>query len=478
MESNAALGAVVGRPRPTAVRIARYDDDVVGLPKNDPRVVTLSTSERTAAYCPRRWYYGHGLGLGSEPTAAMRYGTAWHACVEDAHRFWMLTAAGVPGGAAEYLPDYVVVCGLCAVRGLSASCPLCGGTGEGSVARVARRWALDALSGAASEEDEDKEPYERRTDRLGRAFDGWLRTYGRLPPAGLDVAAVELAIAAPIRAPGSLTPYAPEVPLALTNTGWRFARPGDAVVRRVRWPWYWIGRLDVVYRSQADRSLIAGEVKSAKAPGELLRLVSVDPQIPGYVCLLDHAIRTGALSGSRASGWWFDVASSSYQYDPEPLKAGGLSLAANRTVPSWRFEATVAAGGHDPAKYAEHVSSLRERIDPKLYLREWGSVGDADREAWRVEAHAIARQVAEHRRDVVEANDDRLALASRFPRRPVCRLPGGHCSFVGPCSADGEQARASFRRSDGATWADPTLPLPLGAPASGSTASPDHEPEF
>lgn len=456
-----------GRPRPVAVSLDRYEDrPIAGLPA-DPRVVMVSTSERTTAACPRRWYYNHGLGLRSAPTGPMDYGTAWHDFTEDLRRCWMAP------GAPAYDPRFLDTCWRCSLAGFDPACGECGGFGLGPVLRAQVRWltAQQANTAAWGAENEDGETVEHRVDRLRRAAHGRLVVYGATPPPGYEVAAVDLAVACPVYAPGSTSPYAPEVFLAAVEGGWRFARPGDdpASVRAVRWPWYWVGKLDAVYRSLRDGSLLVVEDKTSADPAGYLRGVTIDPQTTGYVAMAAHAIATGALAGSRVAGWRFEVASSGYQYDPAVLKDGKLSLAANRTVPSWRFEQYLADHKIDPAPYLDHVDGLRERVDPRLYLHEQSPVGAEDVAQWHVESWATCRVLAEHRRAAWRAGDDPVQVAGAYPRQPVCRLPGGHCAFRGPCARDGADARSRFERRDGPSWIDPQVSFPAASAAPVTT---------
>lgn len=480
----------VARPRPNSVNADRYEGvPILGLPA-DPRVVLVSTSERGALGCDRRWLYGYGLGMRGAPSDAMTYGTAWHEVMEDVHRFLMRLApspsAGPTASPPPYEDAYLEACGLCFLGVASdgsngGNCPCCGSDGsapgDGPLLRIESRWRAEAAAGklAAGDEGEEEEPdesIEQRVERLRRAAQGWLRVNGRVGLPGYDVVGVELAVACPVRSPGSTKPYNPEVPLAFVPGGWRFARPDDpsATVRRVRWPWYWIGRVDAVFRSRTDGSLLVGEWKSSRDPTGYVRGITVDPQTYGYGAMLDHV--RDHFGGGRVRGFLFDVASSVLQRDPDTLAKGGLSVAMNRTVPSWRFEAAVAARGEDPTseKYADHICALREQKDPRLYVREPGGIGAIDLAAWHVETFAMAKRIAENRRNVADAIDVG-SVALLFPRQPVCRQPGGFCSYRGPCSADGPDARRAFPVRVDPVWTDPNLPL-----AAGNDAAPVTQP--
>ena len=461
----------VAKPRPSHVRADRYEDiKILGLP-DDPRVVLVSTSERGADACGRRWFYGYGLGMRNVPSDAMTYGIAWHEVMEDIHKFFMRTqqplSAGPEALPASYDDAYLEACGLCFLGLAGDKCLCCGADGtkpsDGVLGRIRDRWIAEQLAGKKGDEEGDEEEegesIDERIERLRRAAQGWLRSNRHGVP-GYDVVAVELAVACPVKSPDSAKVYSPEVPLAYVPGGWRFARPGDApeVIRKVRWPWYWIGRLDGVFRSRTDGSLLVGEWKSSRDPNGYVRGITVDPQTVGYSAMLDHV--RDHFGGGRVRGFLFDVASSVLQRDPETLVKGGLSKAMNRTVPSWRFEAAVIARGEDPksALYADHVCALREQKDPRLYVRELGGVGAIDIAAWHMETFAMARRLADARRDVINAVDAGT-VSLLFPRQPVCRQPGGFCSYRGPCAADGPDARRPFPVRTDPTWVDPSIPL-------------------
>jgi hypothetical protein len=166
------------------------------------------------------------------------------------------------------------------------------------------------------------------------------------------------------------------------------------------------------------------------------------------------------------------------QRDPETLAKGGLSVAMNRTVPSWRFEAAVVARGEDPTsdKYAAHVCALREQKDPRLYVREPGGIAQIDIAAWHVETFAVAKRIAENRRNVVDAFDQG-SVALLFPRQPVCRQPGGFCSYRGPCSSDGPDARRAFPVRQEPVWTDLAIPLAAGSESTAPAVTPTSEKE-
>jgi hypothetical protein len=432
--------------RPVVSEIPRYGTsrEVAGLP---PNAITISNSERSDAACDLRWYYSHGLGLKSATTTTpLAFGSAAHDALEDLFRWWMETDTEYP------LTDFAS-CAWCAVRGISPTCERCNGTGMGAHGRAVLRWEQDAANQAANGAlvDEDEEPLEKRATRLWRTMEGYLRVYGRAPFLHFRIVGVEVPLARPILDPRTGKVLAPES-FVYTDpaTGVvRLARPGDdaASVRKVKWPYYSIGKLDAVMEHRTTGAWWVVEHKTSASPGELLRGLTVDPQTTGYLWLLEqHA------PGNRVGGYLYDVLSSSFQYDPETLKAGGLSKARTRTIPSWRYADTVARLGLDAEQYADHVATLAAEVDPRLYVRETQQVGTEDRERYGIELFTVARSIAALRRSAWLAQDDAREVAMAFPRTPVCRLAGGYCSYRGPCASDGDLARSSYQRADGARW--------------------------
>lgn len=493
--------------------IPRYGSNrsVIGLPA---RAVVITNSERGDAACDLRWYFGDGLGLQSvRKSTPLSFGGAAHDAMEDIWGWWAKTDA-------EYAPGWLETCVWCALgvdQTAGEPCAHCKGTTLGPIPRAIEKWEADkAIAEAAfgaPDEDED-EDLPKRAERLRRVIDGYLRTYGTLPSGDLRVIAVELTIARPILGPGG-KPYAPEVPLFRADDGgYRFARPGDdpARVKLEKLPWYFLGTVDVLLASRNTGMLFVGEHKFSKQPETFLHGLTNDPQTAAYCWALDgvkdlldlppEIVAAIAANGGqrRVGGYLYMVNSSGFQYDPEPLKAGGLSVAKNKTIPSWRYEAALDRyldtatniGGAlvyaDPliraqaaAKYADFIADLRQRIDPRLYRREPGTVGPIERARFGVEIYGIATRHARMRREVWNANGANTRVLTAFPRTPVCRQAGGFCSFRGPCASatycpeDIVQGGA-YVVSDGQRWyPDGTIPLPTQPAEPAPTTEPTQD---
>jgi hypothetical protein len=498
---------------PGVTVVPRYgtNRDVLGLP---PFAVTITNSERSNAACDLRWLYGDGLGLkSSRVEIPLSFGAAAHDAMQDLWGWWAATDG-------EYRPEWFeATCAWCALnvdQKPGQPCPHCQGTTKGPVARAIAKWEADAARQAdawGAEDEDEREDIPRRAERLRRMLDGYLRTYGAFPPSQLRVVGVEVPIARQILGPTG-KPYAPEVPLFLCDDGgYRFARPGDdpARVKVTKIPWYYVGVLDLILASRSMGTLFVGEHKFSKAPETLLQGLTNDTQLPGYCWALEGvaddlplppeivtAIEQNANGKRRVGGYVFMVNASGFQYDPPPLKAGGLSVAKNKTVPSWRFEAALEKyldtatniGGvklyQDPAsraqaaaKYTDHIADLRTR-DARFYRREPGSVGPIEKARFAREISAIAKRHAQMRREAARISPSNPPEFA-FPRTPVCRIAGGACSFRGPCAsrttdATSIAAGGQFVVSDGQRWyPDGMIHLPLPAtPAPTPTKHPEN----
>jgi hypothetical protein len=335
----------------------------------------------------------------------------------------------------------------------------------------------------------------KTADGLRRALDGWFRHSGhRMPPDGYRVVGVESAFAAPILNPKG-SAYAPITYLTKTASGLRLARTGEAVVpsaqvQAVRWPWYQLGKLDALLQDRGNGDLLVWEGKSSASPAGYLQGLSIDPQVPGYVWLLEHHLES--FGAKRVIGYIYDVSSSTYQADPVLLKADsvkvlgpdgaplkikgrnvyeldeagapvqrspGLSRAAGHT-PSWAYHAAIVKHGFDPSDYADHLQKLQVQVDSDLYVRDLGTVGPEIVRRYGRELYGVASRLAQLRRDAATA----LAGESDwlFPRTTVCRLGNTvRCPYRAPCLMDGPDARSAFEVTDTMVWLDNEQPLPF-----------------
>lgn len=399
--------------------VPRYDDQQV------ERAWTLTTSERTAAACSLRHYFRYSERLRStEDERPLRFGTAFHAVIEQIFRHFASTDTAVDGEQVE-----------------------------GWIDGVASGWRSDERIRLAVSSEE----IEADVEALAHAVRGWLRTYGSAPWRDYAVVAVERSFTAPILHPRTGAPLRSKMLVVEEGDRIRPAGGGEAPgARTVQWPWLYLGRVDAILRHRTTGAIWLLDHKTSSSPETFASGLAGDPQAIGYVWLVEQAIRSGALADvgverdARVAGFVYNIVSSAKQRKPEVLKKGGLSR-AKAISPSWLYEQAIRENGLAIEDYAEHLEGLRETVDRRLYLAEWVSVGHEDRERFRREVYADAVRIAALYREAARA-ESVLDLALTHPRTPVCRLPGGYCSYRGPCAEDGPEARSGFEIGSGVYW--------------------------
>jgi hypothetical protein len=399
--------------------VPRYADQQV------ERAWALTTSERTAAACSLRHFFSYSERLRStEDARPLRFGSAFHAVIEQIFRHFATTDTAVE-------PEQVAVW----------------------LAEVASGWRDDVRVRMALSSDE----IEADVEALVHAVLGWLRTYGYAPWRDYKVVAVERSFTTPILHPRTGTSLRSKMLVVEEGDRIRPAGGGEASsARTVQWPWLFLGRVDAILQHRQTGAIWILDHKTSSSPETFASGLAGDPQATGYVWLVEEAIRSGALldvgvaRDARVAGFVYNIVSSSRQRKPEVLKKGGLSR-AKAVTPSWLYEDAIRDNVLAVEDYEEHLASLRDSVDRRLYLAEWVSVGHEDRQRFRHEVYADAVRIAALYRDAARAETAR-DLALSHPRTPVCRLPGGYCSFRGPCAADGPEARSGFETSSGVYW--------------------------
>ena len=422
----------------------RYEGDVIGLPAG---AMTITNSERNAAWCDRRWSYGYAVGIGDKGSRPMRFGSAFHLAMEAAYTFFKVTKMPLPDG-------YETACPLCQVLDdalITETCPVCNGTGEGIVAM-----AVNELLQSVPPEEHDSEE-----DRLYRAIDGYFRQYGRYPIEGFDVVAVEAQIASPIINPKTNKVFRSQFPVVDTETGWRLAKLGEQGSTLVSLPMYQLCKLDGILRCQKSGALWVHEFKTSANPQSYGRDLHLDTQLPGYTRALRHAVSLGyfAEKGTPVRGYQWDVVGSRKQSVPKRLKSGLLSTDSRQRVPSWVFKEVMANESAAPYTDAqwEKLLALKDHlamsVDPTLYHREFGSIPANSEAQYSVELFADAKRIAAMRKASVTIEDgDELAMSLEYPRTPVCRVAGHGCSFTSICLQDSAIGRDAFVEKPTVEW--------------------------
>ena len=417
---------------------------------------TTSQSERHDWACAQRGWFRRVEGLRASSTPKMRLGTAWHAWQEALHAYWRRNDGAAP---ADPVGNRCLACdgtgrvptadGQGVLVGPGDACPPCKGTGHSALLRFEQ--AEDAAARAAGSQDYDAAAGARQA--LADLVEVWFVTRGGgAQDPRLRIAAVEGKVYREVRHPDG-RPYRPDV-LAVPDPsaafGYRLAATGEARqagARVVNWPWYVVGVLDALYVSKtAHPSAVVGEWKVTDSPSSLIAALGVDPQTSTYAWLVDQPSVLAAIGAERVGGVTVEAMYGGGIYDPAPLKAGGLSVARNRTVPSWRFQAAqarvIASSGIVTDPTGEHVAWLRVNVDPKLRVAEpLGLYTPEIGARVAMEWWAFVAALTAHRRTAARAPSPAHAQAL-MPRTAICRIGG--CPFRGPCVADGPEARRNF----------------------------------
>lgn len=433
-------------PKRTRFRAARtlaprYDyAPVIGLP---PAAFPITNSQRKAAHCPRRWWWSYGLGLDTGSTGPMRFGSAFDNVMGRLLEWYRQTSS--PASA-----EHLLQCPYCG----GAGCSDCEGTGHGFV-------ALECHNIRSAEAEDDGIDYDDLIVRLERAVHGWLKVYEESFLRDYTVVEVQPMIASPVISPDTGDVYRSKVPVVQTGDGeWRLANGYDGAsdVSLVVMPFYQICKLDAIVINNNDGKLWVWETKTSGSPEQFSRHLMLDTQLPGYSRALWYLSKCeGQYGGLDVGGFVWDVTSSKKHEEPKVLKSGALSTAKNQRVPSWTWQAAMSTmSEEDSQKYAHMVEHAMESVDSRLYLRQWGEFTPKHLAAYEIELYADAVRISKWMRNLPGSGlnlwlDD-PQVQKIWPRVPLCRGPGGFCSFTGPCLEDSFVARGSFNKRQQVRW--------------------------
>jgi hypothetical protein len=417
------------------------------VPKSG-RFIAITNSERLLAACPKRWWFRHSERLDTEAGPAARLGTAFHEVMEDVWGWWAQEDAVYPDFALQscikchalrkraptWAEEEDCHCSLLhQVRGPVGPIPL-----------IAERWRADLVD--CDDPIMTEEEWQAQVDTLGKMCRGYLARWGNAPPENYRVIGVELTLAAPIM--DGDRPFRTNVPVVDAGDHLRMAARTDQYgphrIKMVRWPWYQVGRIDALMQHRETGALWIVEHKTSRAPQTYFESLSIDPQTTGYLWLLRSMCERGLFGKelqehpNPVAGYLYDVVSSATQYEPAKLKTGGFSMAKNKNTPSWIYRQAIE-NEPDPSIYDDHIQHLTEKIDTKLYQREWGGAGQEDMVRYALEIAGVADRHAKMRRDMMSPRSraDRL-----FPRQPVCMR--GFCSYKGICINDTPEGRDRY----------------------------------
>lgn len=433
----------MGRFSPNGIALPRYESGVPGLPA---RAMAFTNSEVGTTDCKLKWWFAYGNRFGSGQNSAMYFGSQMHEVLEDIFDWWRLR--GTP-----YLADYL--------WGKPSENPFEINDGEKDVGVLNR--IRDQMLGEG-QPAADVEVF------IGRLYDcayGYLQTYGTILN-DYQVIGVELPIAMPIMNPKTGKQFYSNVPIVETANGWTLPLPGQAS-KEVRLPWFKVGRLDCVVMEKRTGDLWVWEFKTSRSATTYGKNLALDTQLPGYALALQSALKTKEYADlfpanctRRVRGYIWDVLGSNEHKRPRRLSSGKLST-AKQVVPSWIWEDCLKSEqGENRSKYTQEEWNklldspklAAKQVDTMLYHREWDVFNDVDLNRYESELYSKARMIASMRRAVVKAGETAWdgGVATSFDRTPICRGPGGYCSFTSLCMNDNGTVRASFEQNIPTLW--------------------------
>lgn len=480
--------------------IDRYPH-VLGLP-TDGKYIVFSNSDASKLACDRLFYFSQVEQLKRKGTARMDFGTAWDTLVEEIYQWWKATDAPYPVSGLHHC----VWCnGEGSVNGgdVSDTCEPCAGTGRSIVER-----AMSVFDNAmyGNEPTMSQEEWNEIYETLLRVAQGYIHRYEGGPLQSMRVIGTQVSLARAIVNPITGKPFRGQMLLEKQGGGWILARAGavqraergETELKKVNWPWFQVGKLDLLVATRRDDIAWVLDAKASSQPTRYQNGMEVDPQLPGYCWLLEPHLEHFGLKG--IGGFQYDVVHSKYQPDPKELtwkppsmeklkemaaergltiKAkssqeyqdalgiqpghGGFSVAQNAGVPSWRFRWALKEAGLDEAPYAEHIAFCEEHVDPMLYMRPWQKIGPDHWRRYSAEIFSKAVKMNLLRRAGAAATMD-VQIDMSFPRTPVCMAPGGTCSYTQVCAQDGNEPRSAFQQLPGQSWTESETPMDLFVP--------------
>ena len=433
----------------TRINIPRYDAETIqGLPKSG-YCITFTQSEVKTIMCPRKWLYSHVHAIEYDGDARpLRFGSAFHAIMEDLHRWFAYEDTTFP--LDQYLEGK---CLHCEGKG----CDLCV-EGDNMLTQTIKEWEQFVGEGKM-----DPKQYADDLTTLRIVLSGYLRRWGLEPDQNYKVVGVELQLAMPVVHPVSGDQFKSTVHLVDEGDKYRLAGPGEAsdedlkVKTTVGMPWYFIGKMDALMQHRKNGSLMIREHKTSGSPRSYLSKMEIDPQIPSYSNLVKYNLENGTLELVKPimeptfkGDLQIDLAYSGKLYEPKVLKSGKLSTAKAKIL-SFVYEDKVRELGLPMEDYEDFIESLMYKVDHELFIREQDRTSESELKRNQAEFYAFAAQLAGRRRSAAEATCvEDLDIAA--PRMPVCMMGGGFCSYKGVCSSDTHEGFLGYKKKGSQSW--------------------------
>ena len=395
----------VFRFNPKEISIPRYSN-VFGLP---PRSAVFTNTERRTSWCERKWFFRHAKNYDTSISieSPMIFGRIYHELMEDVHKHWMNEKTAYEASMFRRVdgPCRSVFKSLVKEFGGSID-------------------TINTINGVI--------------EAARKAAQGYLERFGYSPPEHWEIVGVEEELCFPV--------YTPQMKHLKTKmfmfddgiSDYRFARPDDNIleVKKVVLPWYHLAKLDYIARDKDTGSYYVGELKTSSQPLGYTKNLWLDPQIAAYSLALMHAINTGwceskGLQKGNVSGYIFEVAYNGKHILPKVLKDGSLSKDNRARIFSWNYMNELASNGLDWGEYSEHIQSLKERVDEKLYIRHMDFISSERVMGFSLEAYNAALKFTELRRNSYQSNSD-FKVELNYPRTALCRARH-NCQYDGIC---------------------------------------------
>lgn len=280
------------------MQIGRYDrENIIGLPKDHDNFLVVTNSTLGRWECASKGLYSAVNNFKRESGWAANEGNCWHGLMESVFEWWAET------GNKPYEPEFIFT-------------RIDPDTGLSDLEKaMAPMWA-DVEKGIA--DHKDVADFE---ESLKGLFYGWITRHNGLPPNGYEVVGVELEVARQVFGPDG-EPFTPTVFLVPNEDGgWRIAREGEAShadAKSVKWPVYFIGKMDGLLRNVRQNTLLALDHKATSRMSQYIGTADMKPQLARYSwilkSLLDH------FQADDVEGFWFEVVSRRRLGWPSELK--------------------------------------------------------------------------------------------------------------------------------------------------------------
>ena len=411
----------------------------------------FSHSEASTIGCPRLWTYSYMESYeGGKRSPTLMYGSIWHLMCE-----WFLL--NVREDESKFIdPEY---CKQQVLNNFGSWCDE----------------EFKDLSGEHYSSYDLDEMYEDFKARMINALEGWRRhVYENILPF-YEIIDVELEVYAPIiKSDGK--PFKPRQYVvsyemgngncvyrpafthensgqefrSLTGCDAQIKYEGNlsisSEVKMVYWKWFKIGKIDALLRKKGTKQLWVLDHKTTTSVGSYESKMSLDTQLEGYAYLLrnmlDNDDKYKQYKDHEICGLLWNLCHSKVPKQPEPLMSGKLSM-AKKSIPSWQYEKSVdkliseeEVTEEDIEKYKAHIKYCRDNFDQKYFRLCENYISEASFERIEAENYAVAKKIAELRRNLCNVDYKNVKKFSEVAYRyPLCSR-NGNCSFASMCVAD------------------------------------------